>query len=210
MIAERLTSVRAGAETLEARLAVPPGAQVGVVISHPHPLYGGDMDNPVVTRIVEVCTNRGLATLRFNFRGVGGSSGRHDNGRGEQDDVRACLAYLDEMLGGSGRLALVGYSFGAVVSASVAATVPLAGLGLVAPPMRVAELEVPRTVGGPIVIVAGAEDQYCPAPALERLRGGLPEATVIVVEGADHFFFGSLMPLGDAVGEWADALLAAR
>jgi len=210
MIAERLTTVRAGAETLEARLAVPPGAQVGVVISHPHPLYGGDMDNPVVTRIVEVCTNRRLATLRFNFRGVGGSSGRHDNGRGEQDDVRACLAHLEEAVGGSGRLALVGYSFGAVVAASVAATVPLAGLGLVAPPMRVAELEVPRTVGGPIVIVAGAEDQYCPAPALERLHGSLPEATVIVVEGADHFFFGSLMPLGEAIGGWADALLAAR
>lgn len=209
MIAERITTVRAGAETLEARLAVPPGARVGVVISHPHPLYGGDMDNPVIDRIVEVCANRGLATLRFNFRGVGGSSGRHDNGRGEQDDVRACLAHLGEVLGGSGRLALAGYSFGAAISASVAATVPLAGLGLVAPPMRLADLDVPGTVAGPIVIVAGTEDQYCPAPALERLHAALPEATVIVVEGADHFFFGSLTPLGDAVSGWADAMLAA-
>jgi uncharacterized protein len=208
MIAERPTTVRAGAETLEARLAVPPGARVGVVISHPHPLYGGDMDNPVIDRIVEVCTDRGLATLRFNFRGVGASTGRHDEGRGERDDVRASLAHLETVLGAGARLALAGYSFGAAIAGAVAATVPVAGLALVAPPMRVADLDLPRGVGGPIVIVAGAEDQYCPAPALETLRTMLPEATVIVIEGADHFFFGSLVPLGDALSGWADALLA--
>ena len=98
MIAERPTTVPAGAETLEARLAVPAGARLGVVVSHPHPLYGGDMDSPVVARIVESCAGRGLATLRFNFRGVGASTGRHDEGRGEQDDVRASLARLQEAL----------------------------------------------------------------------------------------------------------------
>ena len=92
--------------------------------------------------------------------------------------------------------------------AAVATTVPVAGLALVAPPMRVVDVQTPRGISGPIVVVAGAEDQYCPAPALERLRAMLPEATVIVIEGADHFFFGSLMPLGDAVGAWADALAA--
>src|SRR5207253_10394570 len=56
---------------LEGRLAVPAGARAGVVICHPHPLYGGDMDNPVVVRVQEVCAELGLATLRFNFRGVG-------------------------------------------------------------------------------------------------------------------------------------------
>jgi pimeloyl-ACP methyl ester carboxylesterase len=70
----------------------------------------------------------------------------------------------------------------------------------------VAEVEPPRACVGPIVVVAGAEDQYCPAPALEALRAMLPEATVIVIEGADHFFFGSLTPLGEAVGAWADEL----
>jgi alpha/beta superfamily hydrolase len=206
MIAERLTTVRAGAETLEARLAAPPGARVGVVVSHPHPLYGGDMDNPVVDRIVEVCTARGIATLRFNFRGVGASSGRHDDGHGEQEDVRASLAHLQDVLGAGARVALAGYSFGAAMAAAVATTVPVAGLALVAPPMRVADIQRPSACAGPIVVVAGAEDQYCPAPALEALRAMLPEATVIVIEGADHFFFGSLMPLGDAVGAWAGAL----
>jgi len=209
MIAERPMTVSAGAETLEARLAVPPGARLGVVVSHPHPLYGGDMDSPVVARIVESCAGLGLATLRFNFRGVGASTGRHDEGRGEQDDVRASLARLQDALGGDGRVALAGYSFGAAVAAAVATTAPVAGLALVAPPLRVTDVDLPAGVNGPVLVVVGAEDQYCPATALETLRVSLPAATVVVVEGADHFFFGSLTPLGEAVAAWADALLGA-
>ena len=209
MIAERPTTVPAGAETLEARLAVPAGARLGVVVSHPHPLYGGDMDSPVVARIVESCAGRGLATLRFNFRGVGASTGRHDEGRGEQEDVRASLARMQDALGSDGRVALAGYSFGAAVVAAVAATAPVAGLALVAPPLRVTDVHLPAGVNGPLLVVVGAEDQYCPAAALETLRVTLPTATVVVVEGADHFFFGSLTPLGEAVTAWADALLGA-
>src|SRR5207247_8249109 len=108
MIAERSTTVRAGAETLEARVAVPSGARLGVVISHPHPLYGGDMDSPVVARMVEGCLGRGLATLRFNFRGVGASSGRHDEGRGERGDVRDSLDHLRQAVGGEAGVALAG------------------------------------------------------------------------------------------------------
>lgn len=207
MIAERAATVRAGAETLEAWLAVPPGARLGVVVAHPHPLYGGDMDSPVVTRIADVCLSRGLATLRFNFRGVGASTGRHDDGRGEQEDARACLAHLGRELGQDGRVALAGYSFGAAVAAAVAQSASIAGLALVAPPIRVADVQFPTCVDGPVLVVVGAEDQYCPASALESLRGALPMATVIVIEGADHFFFGSLAPLGDSVSAWADALL---
>src|SRR3989442_13069998 len=73
--------------TLEARLAVPASPGGGIVICHPHPLYGGDMDNPVVVRVQEVCAELGLATLRFNFRGVGGSGGTHGGGVAEQDEI---------------------------------------------------------------------------------------------------------------------------
>src|SRR5437773_924221 len=92
-------------------------------------------------------------------------------------------------------------------AAAVAATTPVGGLALVAPPLRVAEVRLPSGVTGPVLVVVGAEDQYCPASALETMRAGLPAATVVVIEGTDHFFFGSLTPLGDAVGAWADALL---
>jgi len=166
------------------------------------------MDNAVIDRMVEVCAARGVATLRFNFRGVGASSGRHDEGRGEQEDVRASLLHLQDVLGGGARVALAGYSFGAAMVAAAAQSVPVGGLALVAPPLRLADLHRPAGVTGPIVVVAGTEDQYCPPSALEALHAMLPEATVVVIEGADHFFFGSLLPLGDAVGAWADALVA--
>src|SRR4030095_7106968 len=90
--------------------------------------------NPVVVRAAEVAREAGLATLRFNFRGVGASEGSHDHGRGEQEDVRAALATLRTRL--AGPLGLAGYSFGAWVSSRVA--VPAAGLtalGLIAPPL---------------------------------------------------------------------------
>ena len=166
------------------------------------------MDNAVIDRMVEVCAARAVATLRFNFRGVGASSGRHDEGRGEQEDVRASLLHLQDVLGGGARVALAGYSFGAAMVAAAAQSVPVGGLALVAPPLRLADLHRPVGVTGPIVVVAGTEDQYCPPSALEALRAMLPDATVVVIEGADHFFFGSLLPLGDAVGAWADALVA--
>jgi len=167
------------------------------------------MDSPVVGRVVEACTARGVATLRFNFRGVGASTGHHDNGRGEQDDVRASLAHLQGLLGDRVRIALAGYSFGAAVAAAVAGTEQLAGLALVAPPIRVSELHLAGPLRGPVLVAVGAEDQYCPAAAIDKLRLDFPEATVVVIEGADHFFFGSLAALGEAVGGWADALLAA-
>src|SRR3990172_254396 len=98
------------------RHAAPPGASAGVVICHPHPLYGGDMDNPVVVRVQEACAAEGLATLRFNFRGVGGSSGTHGEGGGEQDDARAALEALEQKAG-TAALAIAGYSFGAWIAA---------------------------------------------------------------------------------------------
>jgi alpha/beta superfamily hydrolase len=206
MIAEQPVVVGAGSETLEARLAIPQGARLGVVICHPHPLYGGDMDSPVVAAIAEAGVNRKLATLRFNFRGVGASSGRHEDGIGEQQDVRAALALLGDRLGGPERVALAGYSFGAVMAAMVAATTPVAGLALVAPPIRVTQLATPARVAGPVTVIVGAEDQYCPPDSLDALSQALPGATILVIDGADHFFFGTLGPLGEAVESWADAL----
>ena len=75
--------------SLEGALTLPDRCPAGVVLCHPHPRYGGDMDSLVVVAAAEACAGQGLATLRFNFRGVGGSGGAWDEGRGEQDDVRA-------------------------------------------------------------------------------------------------------------------------
>jgi alpha/beta superfamily hydrolase len=170
------------------------------------------MDNPVVVRITEVAGALGLATCRFNFRGVGASTGTHDHGRGEQDDVRAALDHLAAALGPGAGLLLAGYSFGSVVCARVAADRPgLRGLALVAPPIAMAG-DGPFTSlpALPILAVAGTKDEFCPEPALRALGDRLPSARVVVIDAANHFFFGKLFPLGEAVREWLGPLVAGQ
>ena len=132
MIPEQPVSLALGADLrLEARLALPDSPNAGVVICHPHPLYGGDMHNPVVVRVQEVCAGLGLATLRFNFRGVGGSSGTHGGGAGEQEDATAALDTLAKAVGAA-PLAIAGYSFGAWIAAVVGCRdARMAGLALI-------------------------------------------------------------------------------
>ena len=191
--------------SLAARLSVPDGARAGVVLCHPHPLYGGDMDSNVVVGAAGACAVRTLATLRFNFRGVGASTGKHDDGRGEQDDVRAALDELRRRLPAGAVIALAGYSFGAAVAAAVAGDTPVAGLALIAPPVRMTPL-TPPAVTGPLLIVVGTEDQYCPPESLKAIRDAIPAITLTIIDGADHFFFGALDDLGAAVEGWAAAL----
>jgi alpha/beta superfamily hydrolase len=206
MINEQKVTLAVAGLRLDGRLAVPSGATGGVALCHPHPLYGGDMENPVVVRAAEVCGEAGLATLRFDFRGVGASTGQHDEGRGEQDDLGAALDHLAGLLPPGAAMAALGYSFGATIAARVAMRRPLAGLALVAPALAMkalADLDGLGTIQAPILIVAGTTDSYCPADALARLGSAVPRASVRTIEGADHFFFGKLFPLGEAVQGWA-------
>jgi alpha/beta superfamily hydrolase len=214
MINERRVTLAVGPGVeLDARVSVPAGATGGVALCHPHPLYGGDMENPVVVRAAEVCGDAGLATLRFDFRGVGASTGVHDEGRGEQDDLRAALDHLAGLLPPGAALAVAGYSFGAGIAARVAPHRPLAGVALIAPALALpafADLGDLATLPGQVLIVAGTADPYCPLDALERLAGAVPRATVRTVEGANHFFFGKLFPLGEIVGAWARAVAGVK
>jgi alpha/beta superfamily hydrolase len=210
MIAEAAaTLTTSDGVTLEARVGAPPTPQGGVVICHPHPLYGGDMDNPVVVRLVEVSNALGLATVRFNFRGTGQSTGVHGHGDAERHDVEAARERLASLVGAGRPLVLAGYSFGAAVVAEVAAGhADLAGVALVAPPL--ARLDPARLagldrLGAGLLVVAGSGDEICPPESLARLREATPRATFHVIEGANHFFFGKLYPLGEAVAAWARA-----
>lgn len=187
---------------LEARLALPGTPKAGLVVCHPHPLYGGDMDNPVVVRVAEMAQGSGVATLRFNFRGVGASGGVYGGGEGEQDDVAAALAVLAGRLPAESPIGLAGYSFGAWVAARVAAAMPaLPALALLAPPLGMYDLDFLGHAPSHTLLVAGSRDQYCPAEALDRLGKRLG-ARAEIVEGAEHFFFGKLFPLGEVVERW--------
>jgi hypothetical protein len=161
------------------------------------------MDSPVVQEAAETCRASGLATLRFNFRGVGRSGGVHGGGRLEADDGRAALGTLARHLGPGHRLGLLGYSFGALVAATVAAAPPptVAALCLVAPPLAAASVPVPRHAL-PLLVVAGTRDPYCPAHRAAAFAAGVPGAEHALLDGADHFFWDTLEPLAAAVRAW--------
>jgi alpha/beta superfamily hydrolase len=195
---------------LEARLAPLANPKGGFVVCHPHPLYGGDMDNPVVIRVAEVAQATGYATLRFNFRGAGASEGVHDKGRGEQEDVRAAMAALATDLPAGSRVGVMGYSFGAAMAARASRpSVPEAPLGLIAPPLGMYDFDFLQTSPGRLLLVAGTADSYCPVEALHRLAA-ITSTEERIVEGADHFFFGKLYPLGEAIGAWLAGAPPAR
>jgi alpha/beta superfamily hydrolase len=198
-----LTLAVPGGPELEARIALIEDARGGLVICHPHPLYGGDMDNPVVVRVAEVGSESGLSTLRFNFRGVGRSTGTHARGQGEQDDLRVAMDALRARVPEGRPLGVAGYSFGAWIAAQVTGShVPAAALCLIAPPLDMLDFGSFAGTDVDVLLVAGTRDPYCPHPALAVLANRLPSARIDTIEGADHFFFGKLFPLGEAIRKW--------
>jgi alpha/beta superfamily hydrolase len=166
------------------------------------------MDNPVVIRAAEVVRAAGYATLRFNFRGVGASTGLHDQGVGEQDDVRAAVAILAGRLPPGSPVGVIGYSFGAWAAAR-AMRPGDAPLALIAPPLSMLDFQALPPLTGPTLLVAGTRDPHCPVDALHRLAR-ITGADERVIEGADHFFFGKLYPLGEAIRAWVAGAAPAR
>lgn len=162
----------------------------GVIITHPHPLYGGDMYNGVVESIASAYRKKGYSTLRFNFRGVGASEGRFDHGQGEQKDVVAAHAHLEHA--GIQRVDLAGYSFGAWVNARAGC----AGsadqhMVMVSPPVAFIDYSSVGRLPCLKLVVAGSRDDFAPT---DQIRNLLPDwnddAVLKVIEGADHFYSG--------------------
>jgi alpha/beta superfamily hydrolase len=178
-----------GALKIEGLFHAAPGSR-GAVVSHPHPLYGGSMYSGVVEAITRVYRESGYATLRFNFRGVGESEGSYDQGRGEQEDLGSAVRFLCTR--GKTRIDLAGYSFGAWVSALVAATqAPVERLILFSPPVAFLDFRAISSIPGLRLVITGSRDQIAPAEQIRTLLPSWnPEARLEVVEGADHFYGG--------------------
>ena len=175
--------------SLEARFSSGDKA-VGAIITHPHPLYGGSMDNNVVWTAIRAFGEQGWSTLRFNFRGVGASTGSYGEGLAEVEDVAAAADFLKSRV--SGPCWLVGYSFGAAVSArALLQGLDAAGAVLISPPIAFMELDYLSDTPGLRLIVAGDRDDLCPLADLENLLGQRhPPVDLKVVVGADHFYGG--------------------
>ncbi len=162
----------------------------GVVITHPHPLYGGNMHNNVVESLARMYQLAGYSTLRFNFRGVGSSEGEYDNGAGEQEDVKAALHYLTKR--GKKVLDLAGYSFGSWVNALAISKVDTVDrMVMVSPPVAFMDFSAVGLTPQIKLVVAGSQDQIAPPEVIEKiLTSWNPEAHLVVIDGADHFYVG--------------------
>jgi len=182
------------------------------VVCHPHPLFGGTLHNKVVFHTMKALNGFGFPVLRFNFRGTGLSEGEHDQGKGEVEDVRTALDWLDAEY----HLPLIfaGFSFGAAVGLRAAcADARVRGVIGVGTPIGpvVSDSEVPRTYtfdflqdcAKPKLFVSGARDQFGPRAKLEALVAAMPEPKkLVLIDGADHFFEGRLRELRETIETW--------
>ena len=160
----------------------------GVVITHPHPLYGGSMHNNVVESLVHAYQQAGYATLRFNFRGVGSSHGEYSDGTGEQEDVKAALHYLAEQ--GKNVVDLAGYSFGAWVNALARPEGDIVHrMVMVSPPVAFLDFGPPQSIPQLKLVVAGSRDEIAPPELIKTiLPNWNSSARLEIIEGADHFY----------------------
>ncbi|MFN2377969.1 MAG: alpha/beta hydrolase [Candidatus Binatia bacterium] len=193
---------------LDGRLALPETCTRACVVCHPHPLYGGDMSNPVVVAVTRAMAGAGIATLRFDFRGVGESGGSHGGGAPEVEDARAAVDALRQATSLT-NVAIAGYSFGSVIALrlaaeNAAAAAKVAAVAAIAPPLVM--FDAAGLAAGlriPLLVMAGDRDTYCPRPDFESLRERLPaSAEAVVVPGADHFFSGREADVAAAVLGW--------
>ena len=202
--------------SLEGVLELPEGADAAnpcaaVVICHPHPLYGGSMDNNVVAAVASGLRQHGIGALMFNFRGVG----RSDGAPGDRDealvDARAVLdfaAALDAVDGS--RVGLAGYSFGSgVAAAAAAASIP--ALALIALPISMADegRAALAAYANPLLLLSGSADNGSGEEGLRELaESAAGAASVEIVPGADHFWWGHESAITRIAGEFFAGALA--
>jgi len=187
----RRETVAGPAGRIECAVDEPAGSPRGIaLIGHPHPLFGGTLDNKVVQTLARAFVELGYAAWRPNFRGVGASEGQHDDGRGEVEDLAAVLAHAQ-----AARPVLAGFSFGAAMAAKLAARVQSERVVLVG--TAVTNQAVPPVPAGTLVIHGEADATIPLAAVLDWARP--QELPVLVVPGADHFFHRKLPTLKLAV-----------
>ncbi len=178
-------------------------SSAGVVICHPHPLYGGDMHNTVVEAIESGFSSQGYSTLLFNFRGVGHSGGEYDEGDGEVRDAIAAYEFLKKELDTNASFMLAGYSFGAWIVSNAAREIEtFDGLFLVSFPFIVYKSNHLKTFNKRIFFVGGTEDDICPVDDLSRVYRELAiTEKYLKIIPTTHFYPGKEYEITDFIKE---------
>ena len=194
--------------TIEGLLSADKGTSKGaIIVCHPHPLFGGDMHNMVVVDIARIATMWDFSSLRFNFRGVGESTGGFGGGISERKDVKGAIDFLEERRNPTVIL-LAGYSFGAIVCLPVGADDErVGGLIGVAPPLEMFDFGFLRDCKKPKLFICGEYDTICPPSKMGELFQVLPDPKRLrILPGIDHFFFGKRGLLEGAVGDFLEQM----
>lgn len=196
---------------LEVLAACPPpeiAVAATAVVCHPHPLHGGSMQNKVVHTLARAFGEMGMATLRFNFRGVGRSSGVFDHGNGETDDLLAAIQWLRARRP-QDQIWLAGFSFGAYVTLRASARTDVRQLVLVAPPVNLYDFGALSLPPCPVLVIQGGADEVVPPGQVQRWVGGLGGAVQFVpMDGVSHFFHQRLNDLRNVLTQSLKSRLA--
>jgi hypothetical protein len=192
--------IKNGSLIIEGLVCKAPGEK-GVVICHPHSLMGGSMYNNVVEALQKAFAAKNYSTLRFNFRGVGGSTGVYDEGRGEQEDIFSVCEYLKKH--GKTKLFLAGYSFGAWVGSKVLeeSKNPFAAAICVSPPINYFNFSWDNLNNRINLFICGDCDQFCRLDVLIKIAQKI-NSPVEIIRDADHFYLGKENELTDILREY--------
>jgi alpha/beta superfamily hydrolase len=188
-------SFSSGGLLLEGILAIPEGAGPfpAVIVCHPHPLYGGSMDNNVVNSLSETLAQASLVSFKFNFRGVGGSQGEFGQGIGEREDVEAAISFISTVKEvDSERIGLAGYSAGAGFALPVGFNDDrITALAAVSPPIPMFDFDFLKSCPKPKLLISGSRDDLISIDQFFEFCQNLPEPRECEsIEGADHFWWG--------------------
>ena len=201
-------TIPAGSLELESHLREPEAEPEGaLILCHPHPVYGGTMDSRIIYRAAKVAAGAGFSALRFNFRGVGKSTGLYDQGLGEKEDVAAAINWMEERYPGK-PLAVLGYSFGAWVGLQVACSDSriraVVGIGL---PLDMYNFDYLVDYPNPSLYIFGTRDEFCSPMNLENLIRRLPFVSKVHrIQGADHFFSEQIEEVEKLIGQFFGGL----
>ena len=180
----------------------PENAAQGAVVAPPHPLMGGSMDHPVVNELSYACGHGKSASLRFNWRGVGGSGGVASGDLADADaDYSAALRFIEESV--KGPVIGAGYSYGAAMALRAVARHPrIRRLLLVAPPQQMLSTDLLENFAGAVLIIAAERDAFASPAILEAILENTQRGSLHVVADADHFFQVGLADIPKAVERW--------
>ncbi len=170
------------------------------VVCHPHPLHGGTKDNKVVHTLCRALRDMGVASIRFNFRGVGKSEGQFDHGKGEYEDLITVVKFLRTYVDEKKPLLIAGFSFGSFIASRFAISNKVSACIMVAPPVSYPEFKEMNTFLSPLLVIQGDQDEVVDYGDVKSWVGALVRSPEFeIVEGAGHFFHGRLPELKSIV-----------